>query len=299
MKVKFPMRYLISVILAGWTAVMAAIFVFGLFGFSWSIKSTVIDGKSSSLNGIPLSWGASLSLDLAFFGVYLGFSAGCVAFGVKGLRSLMRRSGEEVIPVPPLRGSAITVRKMSAFFVCFFLLFLAIGWGMVLSGVASLLGLGLARDDMYVLVLVGGIFAAAGHGMLFQVTSVTFDILLRTWRVRRGIWPLRSDTTGSLDEAGQVTLARETRDSGESGSYEVVVARLEWSVVDRPSLILTEGMISWGLDYGPAVHRCAREIADLLALPLVDETQIKYQIVDGRSDVGRVETQPISGTGEV
>ena len=105
----------------------------------------------------------------------------------------------------------------------------------------------------------------------------------RTSRVVRGVWPLRRVRFGDLDEASKVEVAEETREVEDGAKVRYVVARLVWSDPTRPALPLVERpnaldglrrpIGSMGLDYRPAVRHWAFELADLLALSLVDETK--------------------------
>jgi hypothetical protein len=165
-----------------------------------------------------------------------------------------------------------------------------VGWLCVLGWAADLLGWipagnrrPAAGEQPLVLLLVGGIFAASGHGLLFLAVSIAFDLRQRTWRVVRGVWPLRRVETGNLDEASNVEVAEETREGEDGAEVRFVVARLVCSDPSRPALLLVERpnaldglrrpIGSMGLDYRPAVRHWAFELADLLALSLVDKTK--------------------------
>jgi membrane protease YdiL (CAAX protease family) len=265
------MRRAAAVVLGLWTLGMAAIFVFGIFFISLALKSIVIDGQLSTLNGEPQTWEESLFYAILFFGIYLSFSAGCVAFGVSLLRKLLRPAGTGVIPVRPLRGANFLARRPDPYLLAFLVFWNAVAWGIFLNAVVHLIVGGGERHDLVVFMAVGGVFLLFGQAAGHQLTWVVIDIQARTWRCYRGVWPFRSVATGSLNEARQMAVAVEIRAAGESGLFEVAVARLEWSEPDRSPLLLVEAPIS---KYRTAVRRWAGEVANLLGLPLADKLEV-------------------------
>jgi hypothetical protein len=278
------MRYATSVVIAAWTAVMAVLFGWGLYVLGWSLKVTVIDGKPL-LRDPPMNWAGGLVTDLLFFGVYFGFSGGCVLAGASLLRALWRHhdAEPEVVPAPRPRGDILTVRKPDFLFTPFCLLVASVGWSCVLAWVADLLGWLPVGERPIALLIVGGIFVVSGHGLLSLAVLIEFDLRQRTWRVVRGGWPLWSVKSGDLDEASKVEVAEEACQDEDGAEVRYVVARLMWSDPSRPALPLVERpnaldglrrpIGSTELDYRPAVRHWAFEVADLLALSLVDNSK--------------------------
>ena len=119
------------------------------------------------------------------------------------------------------------------------------------------------------LLLVGGIFAASGHGLLCLAVSIAFDLRQRTWR---GLVAAASATptrqVRDLYEASQLEVAEVTREDEDGAEVRFVVARLVWSDPSRPALLLVERpnavdglrrpIGSMGLDYRPAVRHWPR-----------------------------------------
>jgi hypothetical protein len=286
------MRYVTLAVIAAWTAGMTTVFGWGLYGLGLSLKYTVIDGKSNLWGDQPMSWTASLVADLLFFGIYLGFSGGCILAGAQLMRALWRHHGAEpeVVSAPRPRRDILTIKRPGFPFTPFCTLVAFVGWLCVLIWAATLLGWlpagkqpPAAGEHQLVPLIVGGIFAASGHGLLFGAVSIAFDLRQRTWRVVRGVWPFRFVKSGDLDEASKVAVVEETREGEDGAVVRSVVARLVWSDPGRPPLLLTERptaldglrrpISSMSLDYRPAVRHWALELADLLALSLVDETK--------------------------
>jgi hypothetical protein len=285
------MRYASLAVIAAWTAGMTLVFGWGLYFVGLILKAAVIDGKPMQWDP-PMSWAARLVMYLVFFGIYLGFSGGCILAGAKLMRALGRHhdAEPEVVPAPSPRGDILTIRKPDFLLTPFCLLVAFVGWLCVLVGAADFLGWipagnrpAAAGEQPLVPLLVGGIFAASGHGLLFLAVSITVDLRQRTWRVVRGVWPLRVVTSGDLDEASKVEVAEETREDEDGAEVRYVVARLVWSNPGRPALPLVERpnaldglrrpIGSMRLDYRPAVRHWALELADLLALSLADQTK--------------------------
>ena len=192
-----------------------------------------------------MSWTASLVTDLLFFGVYFGFSGGCILAGAKLMRRPLApsRRGAGGRPSPRPRGDILIIRRPGFPFIPFCILVALVGWLCVLGWAADLLGWipagkqpPAAGEQPLVLLIVGGIFAASGHGLLSLAVSITFDLRQRTWRVVRGVWPLRSVKSGDLDEASKVAVAEETRTDEDGAEVRFVVARLVWSDPSRPDV---------------------------------------------------------------
>src|SRR5207248_1697538 len=108
---------------------MAVVFGWGLYILGWTLKVTVIEGKPI-LRDPPMSWAAGLVTDLLFFGVYFGFSGGCILAGARLLRALWRHhdSEPEVVPAPRPRGDILTLRRPGFPFIPFGLLVALVGW---------------------------------------------------------------------------------------------------------------------------------------------------------------------------
>ena len=84
-------------------------------------------------------------------------------------------------------------------------------------------------------IIGGGISTPLiGIGMVFQVNRTEFDLAARTWRIVRGIWPIRIVKCGSLDEVSRLAVVGEKR--GESDDVDFVIARLEWRDVSCTSV---------------------------------------------------------------
>jgi hypothetical protein len=300
------MRYTTLAVAAVWTALVTALFGWGLYVAGLSLNLTVIEGKSSLWGDQPMSWTASLVTELLFFGIYFGFAGGCILAGAKLMRALGRHhdAEPEVVPAPRPRDDILIVRRPGFPFTPFCICVAFTGWLGVLNLAAELLGWIPASkqppsvgEQPLVPLIIGGLFAASGHGLLLAAVSITFDLRQRTWRVVRGVWPLRSVKSGDLDEASKVAVAVETRTDEDGAEVRVVVARLVWSDPSRPDLLLIERpntldglrrpIGSMGLDYCPAVRHWALELADLLALSLVDKTKtVAARDVDASTELG-------------
>jgi hypothetical protein len=286
------MRYTTLAVAAAWTAGMTALFGWGLYGLGLTLKYTVIDGKSSLWGDQPMSWTASLVTDLLFFGIYLGFGGGCILAGSKLMRAVWRHHDAEPenIPAPRPRGDVLIIRRPGFPFNPFCILVAFVGWLCVLWWAADRLGWipagkqpPVAGEQPLVPLIVGGIFAVSGHGLLFLAVSIAFDLRQRTWRVVRGVWPFRFVKSGDLDEASKVVVSEDTRKDEDGAKVKFVVARLVWSDPSRPDLLLIErpnaldGLRrptgSMRLDYRPAVRHWALGLADRLGLSLVDNAK--------------------------
>jgi hypothetical protein len=136
------MRYATSAVIAAWTVGMTMVFGWGLYFVGLILKDAVIDGEPMQWDP-PMSWTARLVMYLLFFGVYFGFSGGCILAGARLLRALWRHhdSEPEVVPAPRPRGDILTLRRPGFPFIPFGLLVALVGWLCVLGWAADLLRL--------------------------------------------------------------------------------------------------------------------------------------------------------------
>jgi hypothetical protein len=292
------MRYATLAVITAWTVGIAVLLGFTSYVMILSLGPLIIEGQPVFWGNQPMSWTASLVTELVFFGICLGFGGGCLIAGVKLLRAIWRHRGTEpeVLPGPRPRGDILVIRRNGFPFTPFFSLVAFVGWLVVFLYFAELLGWlpagkqpAAAGEQPLALLIVGGMFAAIGHGALLSTSSIAFDLRQHTWRIVRGALPLRFRKSGSLEEIAKIAVAHEARSGDAEADYWFVVARLVWLDPSRPPLLLTERpnaldglrspMGSMSLDYRPAVLHWAAEIADLLGLSLVDET--KYHVTVG------------------
>jgi hypothetical protein len=230
--------------------------------------------------GVVARGGVTAALSLAIFSGIAGLFA---LHGWKQLCALRRRPGgyPEVLHVPPPRGDVLTVRDASFIDLLPILSLTAVGWGGVALCGGDLLGWVEGEGSAIAGLIIAGVFVLLGHALLHsEAVTIRFDLGRRTWDARAGVWPFRSASSGALDEASGLVVARSSR-YDEWAEYPILVARLGWRDPARRPLVLNErpnaldylryGTDTSALDYRPAVTQWARELAALLGLPLVVE----------------------------
>ena len=261
------MRFVILTVLGALTLAMTALFVFVTYGSWHALDAVVGRGQTTTLNGLALSWSATVALDLWFFGLYLTFVGGSALAGIDWMRMILRREWAHDAHYPPLRlrGGLLVVKEPYWYSLLFAGVLIIFAAGMV----AGNLGLG----DKFG-VAVGGLFLVMGGGVLFHVLeTVSFDPKAGTWHHGKGPWPIRSVASGPLSDASHLVIMREIRQGGEGGDVTALVVHLAWRTRDRPALHLTEGAIASSGDgrNAAAIERWAGSLADLLELPLKAE----------------------------
>jgi hypothetical protein len=265
------MRYIILTLLGAWTLGMAALFAFGAYGFWVALADSFVSGSSSTLNGHPISWSASLALSLWFFGVFLTFAGGSFLAGIDWMRKDWRQSRVpgSYHPAPRVRGDRVVVKEPYWYFLLFAGVWIVFAAGGMICSLVTVQGV----QDLVAATAVGGLFILIGCGLLhWLMNRVEFDTEARTWRVCKGFWPFRSVESGPLSDASHVVVGPETREHDESGGpYQVLAVRLAWRRDNRPALHLTEGVIEvrWGKsDRAHGIEQWARDLADRLGLPV-------------------------------
>jgi hypothetical protein len=213
------------------------------------------------------------------------FSAGFALWGWHAMRARTRSTAHdpEVLPVPKPVGEVLTIKKTPAPGLIPLFCLTAFGWAGVVFSAASELGFGRGEGSIITGLLIFGLFALLGHGVLIEhAVSLKLNLREGTWELRKGVWPMRRCQRGDLAEASHVAVAREAR-LDEGSEYEVLVAKLVWRdgwyapllLCERPNSVdaLRYGGQTLRLDYRGAIMRWGSEMARLLDLPLTDETK--------------------------
>jgi hypothetical protein len=246
----------------------------------WTLVMAGLCGAALFFAGVVAREGLTSGLPLAIFSGIAGLFA---LHGWKQLRALRRRPEgyPEVLHVPPPREDVLTVREASFIDLLPILGLAAVGWvGVALCG-GDLLGWVDGEGSAIAGLIIAGLFVLMGHALLHsEAVTIRFDLGRRTWDARAGVWPFRSASSGALDEASGLVVARDSR-YDEWAEYPILVARLGWRDPARRPLVLNErpnaldylryGSDASDLDYRPAVIQWARELAAVLGLPLVVE----------------------------